>query len=97
MALLTLQSIRIFATKLLRQYATQEVVSGTVGTSTLSVAHWAIRFLVTQLYDPEVEVSEVAVQILQESCNQKSYLEYVVQCRPELDHLGEIGAPLLLR
>ena len=51
----------------------------------------------TQLYDPEVEVCEVAVQILEEACNQKSHLEYVVRCRPALDHLGEIGAPLLLR
>jgi len=60
-------------------------------------AEWAIRLLVTQLYDPEVEVCEVAVKILEEACNQVHYLEYVVKCRPALDHLGEIGAPLLLR
>lgn len=62
-----------------------------------SVCEWAIRLLVTQLYDPEVEVSEVAVQILEESCQWKSHLEYVVRCRPQLDHLNNIGAPLLLR
>ena len=60
-------------------------------------AKWAIRLLITQLYDPEVEVCEVAVRILEEACNQTYHLEYVVKCRPALDHLGEIGAPLLLR
>ncbi|TVY92138.1 Target of rapamycin complex 2 subunit [Lachnellula willkommii] len=58
---------------------------------------WAIQLLVTQLYDPEVEVCATAIKILEEACNRKNYLEYIVQCRPALDHLGEIGAPLLLR
>ncbi|KAI4107393.1 MAG: hypothetical protein L6R37_001624 [Teloschistes peruensis] len=89
--------IRIFSTKLLRQYATlvPDSVDGVYCPS--SVCEWAIRLLATQLYDPEVEVSEAAVQILEESCNQKSRLEYLVRCRPQLDHLNEIGAPLLLR
>ncbi|KAI4144916.1 MAG: hypothetical protein LQ340_006494 [Diploschistes diacapsis] len=91
------KSIRIYATKLLRKYATQEPTVSNAPGSASSVAYWAIRLLVTQLYDPVVEVSEVAVQILQEACNRKQYLEYVVRCRPALDHLGEIGAPLLLR
>ena len=85
---------RIFATKLLRKYATKEP-SDTDTKDTVSF--WAIRLLVTQLYDPVIEVSEVAVEILQEACNRKQYLEYVVRCRPALDHLGEIAAPLLLR
>ena len=86
--------IRIYATRLLRMYATNgdEVQGSKPGHS-----EWAIRLLVTQLYDPEVEVCEVAVQILEEACNRRAYLEYVVRCRPALDHLGEIGAPLLLR
>lgn len=63
----------------------------------LEGCEWAIRLLVTQLYDPEVEVCEVAVQILEEACYERVHLEYVVRCRPALDHLGEIGAPLLLR
>ncbi|MCJ1320497.1 hypothetical protein MMC15_005837 [Xylographa vitiligo] len=90
------KAIRIFSTKILRKYATQDIPTDNQGTAS-DVAFWAIRLLVTQLYDPEVEVSEVAVQILQEACNRKPYLEYVVKCRPALDHLGEIGAPLLLR
>ena len=91
------KQIRIFATKLLRKYATSSEDSVSGAESRTSAAYWAIRLLITQLYDPEIEVSEVAVQILQEVCHRKKYLEYVVKCRPALDHLGEIGAPLLLR
>lgn len=88
------KDIRIHATNVLRKYtarpavATQEAVAD---------AKWAIQLLVTQLYDPEVEVCSTAIKILEKACNQKLYLEYIVECRPSLDHLGEIGAPLLLR
>ncbi|KAH8732307.1 Rapamycin-insensitive companion of mTOR, N-term-domain-containing protein [Phaeosphaeriaceae sp. PMI808] len=87
------KEIRIFATRLLRRYATKPMQL----TSSTGVAEWAIRLLVTQLYDPDVEVCEVAIKILEEACNQTESLEFVVKCRPALDHLGEIGAPLLLR
>lgn len=87
------KEIRIFATRLLRKYATKPMQL----TSSTGVAEWAIRLLVTQLYDPDVEVCEVAIKILEEACNQTESLEFVVKCRPALDHLGEIGAPLLLR
>lgn len=60
-------------------------------------AQWATRALIQQLYDPDVEVCETAVKILEEACNTESLLEYVVKCQPQLDHLGEIGAPLLLK
>ena len=93
------KSIRIYSTKLLRKYATavpsQE--SGRGQARNPNGPEWAIRLLVTQLYDPEVQVSEIAIQILEEVCNRKAQLEYVVKCRPALDHLGAIGAPLLLR
>ncbi|KAF2033583.1 hypothetical protein EK21DRAFT_58282 [Setomelanomma holmii] len=87
------KEIRIYATRLLRKYATKPMH---VTTST-GMAEWSIRLLVTQLYDPDVEVCEVAIKILEEACNQTESLEFVVKCRPALDHLGEIGAPLLLR
>jgi rapamycin-insensitive companion of mTOR len=87
------KEIRIFATRLLRRYATKPMQL----TEPTGVAEWAIRLLVTQLYDPDVEVCEVAIKILEEACNQTESLEFVVKCRPALDHLGEIGAPLLLR
>ncbi|OAP60237.1 hypothetical protein AYL99_05239 [Fonsecaea erecta] len=90
------KDIRLFATKLLRRYAVGRVRYSS-GLQDRSSSHWALRLVLTQLYDPDVEVGEVAVKILEEACNQRSHLEYVVKCRPSLDHLGEIGAPLLLR
>lgn len=91
------KAIRIYATKLLRKYVTITSQDSPIIASKPVRCEWAIRLLVTQLYDPEVQVCEMAVQILEEACNRKAYLEYVVRCRPALDHLGEIGAPLLLR
>ena len=90
------KNIRIYSTRLLRKYATFSGQGDGRG-PTRDGCHWAIRLLVTQLYDPEVQVCETAVQILEEVCNQRAQLEYVVRCRPALDHLGAIGAPLLLR
>jgi len=87
---------RIFSTKLLRKYAVNNSASESSSAGVRN-ADWVIQLLVTQLYDPEVTVCEIAVKILEEACNQKYYLERVVKCRPALDHLGEIGAPLLLR
>ncbi|KAI9704011.1 MAG: hypothetical protein M1820_005632 [Bogoriella megaspora] len=89
--------IRILATRQLRKHATAEIQPSSTTDPGEGAAKWAIRLLVTQLYDPEIEVCEVAVKILEEACNNKKSLEYVVKCRPALDHLGEIGAPLLLR
>lgn len=90
------KDIRIFSTKLLRQYVLPNVsLSSPVAGS--GSTDWVVKLLVTQLYDPDVSVCQVAVKILEEACNQRDCLEYVVKCRPSLDHLGEIGAPLLLR
>ncbi|KAI1116175.1 Rapamycin-insensitive companion of mTOR, N-term-domain-containing protein [Nemania sp. NC0429] len=89
------KDMRIQATNILRKYAISQRIafSGQI----ISDARWAIQLLVTQLYDPEVEVCATAVKILEKACNSKPLLEYIVECRPSLDHLGEIGAPLLLR
>ncbi|QDS75740.1 hypothetical protein FKW77_008368 [Venturia effusa] len=89
------KAIRMYATRLLRKYATKPISDA--GDSSTGTVEWAIRLLVTQLYDPEIGVCEVAIKILEEACHQKHSLEYIVKCRPALDHLGEIGAPLLLR
>lgn len=89
------KDIRIYATNALRKYATHPRM-GFQGQEP-SDSKWAIQLLVTQLYDPEVEVCATAVKILEKACNTRNYLEYIVECRPALDHLGEIGAPLLLR
>ncbi|KAK4226097.1 Rapamycin-insensitive companion of mTOR, N-term-domain-containing protein [Podospora fimiseda] len=85
----------IHATNVLRKYATRPRMDP-MGHEPID-SKWAIQLLVTQLYDPEVEVCQTAVKILEKACNTKNHLEYIVECRPALDHLGEIGAPLLLR
>jgi hypothetical protein len=90
------KEIRIFATNVLRKYSSRSRPNGSANQG-VGDSKWAIQLLVTQLYDPEVEVCATAIKILEEACNRKSYLEYIVECRPALDHLGEIGAPLLLR
>lgn len=79
-------SVRLFATKRL----------GMLLGDTQS-PHWAINLLVGQLYDPDVEVCKLAVQLLQEYCSVTENVSHVVRCRPGLDHLGAVGAPLLLR
>lgn len=94
------KEVRMFATNHLHSLIQSTLpVSSSVGPSQkdTETAQWAIRLLITQLYDPDVEVCETAVKILEEACNVRERLEYVVRCRPALDHLGEIGAPLLLR
>jgi rapamycin-insensitive companion of mTOR len=90
------KEIRIFATNVLRKYSSRLRANGPISQG-VGDSKWAIQLLVTQLYDPEVEVCATAIKILEEACNRKNYLEYIVECRPALDHLGEIGAPLLLR
>ncbi|RFU77456.1 cytosolic regulator pianissimo [Trichoderma arundinaceum] len=90
------KDIRIHATNTLRKCTLRRVPSIN-GQGELSDSKWAIQLLVTQLYDPEIEVCSTAVKILEKACNRKAYLAYIVECRPALDHLGEIGAPLLLR
>ncbi|KAH9215700.1 Rapamycin-insensitive companion of mTOR, N-term-domain-containing protein [Leptodontidium sp. 2 PMI_412] len=90
------KEIRIFATNVLRKYSSRSRTNGPASQGVRD-SKWAIQLLVTQLYDPEVEVCATAIKILEEACNRKNYLEYIVECRPALDHLGEIGAPLLLR
>ncbi|KAF8606948.1 hypothetical protein BDV93DRAFT_331061 [Ceratobasidium sp. AG-I] len=58
---------------------------------------WTLRLLLTQLYDPAPEVCQKAVLYLQEACEDMEILEMVVQMQPILDHLGEVGHPLLLK
>lgn len=91
------RDVRIAATRILRKYAIRPLDMSPKSNGSGECAAWAVRLLVTQLYDPEIEVCEIAIKILEEACNDNNSLEYVVKCRPALDHLGEIGAPLLLR
>jgi hypothetical protein len=58
---------------------------------------WTLRLLLTQLYDPAADVCELAVRFLEEACEDKEVLQLVVEMQPMMDHLGEIGHPLLLK
>ncbi|KAK9473420.1 Rapamycin-insensitive companion of mTOR, N-term-domain-containing protein [Dipodascopsis tothii] len=61
------------------------------------MVNWATELLVGQLYDPDIEVCQLAVKVLGDACASPQTLDYIIKCIPVLDHLGDIGAPLLLR
>ncbi|KAF7365155.1 hypothetical protein MVEN_00387000 [Mycena venus] len=79
----------------IRLYATRHL-GDLIRTSPTAHA-WMLRLLLTQLYDPEPEVCELAVTYLRDACESKDILQLVVEMQPTMDHLGEIGHPLLLK
>ncbi|KAJ7212059.1 Rapamycin-insensitive companion of mTOR, N-term-domain-containing protein [Mycena pura] len=79
----------------MRQYATRNLGDLIRGSSTANA--WTLRLLLTQLYDPEPGVCELAVTYLRDVCESKDVLQLVVEMQPMMDHLGEIGHPLLLK
>ncbi|KAF7288523.1 hypothetical protein HMN09_01381300 [Mycena chlorophos] len=79
----------------IRRYATRHL-GGLIRASATANA-WMLRLLLTQLYDPDPEVCELAVAYLRDVCESKDILQLVVEMQPTLDHLGEIGHPLLLK
>ncbi|KZO96980.1 hypothetical protein CALVIDRAFT_480721 [Calocera viscosa TUFC12733] len=81
--------------KHIRMYATEHL--GKLVQASEEPHEWTLRLLLTQLYDPAVEVCEQAVYYLQEACQSSEVLQMVVRMRPTLEHLGELGHPLLLR
>lgn len=86
-----LLDVRLFATEHLRSL----IIGATERTK--KTVDWAIRLLVTQLYDSNTGVCEAAVRVLGEACATSEHLEFIVELKPALEHLGEVGAPLLLR
>lgn len=83
------QSVRIFATQRLSQLITDS--------SDPAAPEWQIRLLLTQIYDIAPEVCELAVKVLEVACQSLETLEIVVQMRPSLDHLSDVGAVLLTK
>ncbi|EIW81055.1 hypothetical protein CONPUDRAFT_90112 [Coniophora puteana RWD-64-598 SS2] len=79
----------------LRRFTTRHL-AGMVQSSAAPVG-WMLRMLVTQLYDPLPEVCQIAVQTLEEVCDDMDTLQLVVEMQPTMDHLGPIGHPLLLK
>ena len=56
-----------------------------------------LRLLLTQLYDPDRSVCELAVQLLEEACESQDVLKIVVDMQPTLEHLGEVANALLYK
>lgn len=81
------QHIRSYATKHLGELVRASPIANS----------WTLRLLLTQLYDPAIEVRGLAVNFLQEACEVSDVLHLVVEMQPMLDHLGDIGHPLLLK
>ncbi|KAF8631052.1 hypothetical protein AX15_002660 [Amanita polypyramis BW_CC] len=81
--------------KHIRLYATRHL--GVLIRNSASANAWTLRLLLTQLYDPAPEVCEMAVHFLEEACEDKEVLQMVVEMQPTMDHLGEVGHPLLLK
>ncbi|KAH7098966.1 Rapamycin-insensitive companion of mTOR, N-term-domain-containing protein [Auriculariales sp. MPI-PUGE-AT-0066] len=81
------QHSRVFATRHL----------GVLIQNSTRASSWMLRLLLTQLYDPAPEVCELAVQYLRQACEDREVLQLVVEMQPTLDHLGDIGHPLLLK
>ncbi|KAJ3553483.1 hypothetical protein NM688_g3590 [Phlebia brevispora] len=79
----------------IRLYATNHV--GELIRGSTQANAWTIRLLLTQLYDPDMVVQEVAVRYLEEACEASDVLQMVVEMHPTLDHLGDVGHPLLLK
>ncbi|KAF9242546.1 Rapamycin-insensitive companion of mTOR, N-term-domain-containing protein [Melanogaster broomeanus] len=79
----------------IRLFATNHL--GELIRNSLSPVPWTLRLLLTQLYDPAPEVCEMAIQFLEEACDAMEVLQLVVEMQPTMDHLGEIGHPLLLK
>ncbi|KAG2009933.1 ste16 [Coprinopsis cinerea AmutBmut pab1-1] len=81
--------------KHIRLYATRHL--GLLIRNSPTANAWTLRLLLTQLYDPATEVCELAVHFLEEACESKEILQLLVEMQPTMDHLGEIGHPLLLK
>jgi hypothetical protein len=60
-------------------------------------AEWGVPLLVTQLFDPSIEVCEMSVFALNEVCEDPRNLESLVQLRPYLELLAKEAGPLFLR
>ncbi|KAI9458810.1 Rapamycin-insensitive companion of mTOR, N-term-domain-containing protein [Russula earlei] len=81
--------------KHIRLYATRHLGEMILHNPTAST--WTLRLLLTQLYDPAMEVCQLATEFLEEACESVDILQLVVAMQPTLDHLGDVGHGLLLK
>ncbi|KAG1750937.1 Rapamycin-insensitive companion of mTOR, N-term-domain-containing protein [Suillus occidentalis] len=85
----------IYSPQRTRLYATNHL--GDLIRDSITPVAWTLRLLLTQIYDQAPEVCELAIQFLEEACDAMEVLQLVVEMQPTMDHLGEIGHPLLLK
>jgi rapamycin-insensitive companion of mTOR len=85
----------IYSSQRTRLYATNHL--GDLIRDSITPVAWTLRLLLTQIYDQAPEVCELAIQFLEEACDAMEVLQLVVEMQPTMDHLGEIGHPLLLK
>ena len=91
------RDVRLFATRHLAELIRQQTLPTNAKNSSDIQGDWTISLLLTQLYDPAVHVRQLATRVVEEACTSNYILEKVVSMRPTLDHLGELGHPLLLK
>eukprot|EP00002_Diphylleia_rotans_P005434 TRINITY_DN1456_c0_g1_i3.p1 TRINITY_DN1456_c0_g1~~TRINITY_DN1456_c0_g1_i3.p1 ORF type:complete len:936 (-),score=158.70 TRINITY_DN1456_c0_g1_i3:822-3629(-) len=60
-------------------------------------AKWGIELLVTQVYDPDHEVAQAALMVLDEACDELDCLDCLISKRPNFHHMGQPGKNLMLR
>ena len=85
----TPESSRLYATQYLRVLLRARVAN---------FSHWAIDFLIIQLFDRCSAVSLTAMDILDEACaHDEICLEKVISHRPTVLHLGDNGITFLAR
>lgn len=58
---------------------------------------WGVELLITQLHDKARTISGLALDILDEACEDDANLHSLVHMRPPLLHMGDKGALLLTR
>lgn len=84
----SLQSMRIYATNHLRVLLRAQ---------TPFFHTWGVELLITQLHDKARTISGLALDILDEACEDDANLHSLVHMRPPLLHMGDKGALLLTR
>ncbi|KAJ1038031.1 hypothetical protein NDA10_005530 [Ustilago hordei] len=91
------RDVRLFATRHLAELIRQQTLPANAKNGSDAQSDWTISLLLTQLYDPSVDVRQLATKVVEEACASSHILEKVVSMRPTLDHLGDLGHPLLLK
>ncbi|KAJ1021886.1 hypothetical protein NDA16_003648 [Ustilago loliicola] len=91
------RDVRLFATRHLAELIRQQTLPANAKNGSDTHSDWTISLLLTQLYDPSVDVRQLATKVVEEACASSHILEKVVSMRPTLDHLDDLGHPLLLK